>query len=257
MLGFKKGELMFMNRLFFLLFVVLFSTTSVFAQLQFGAIEGMVTEIEGSPIPGVTITASSPSLIGGSAVSYTDSGGHYRFPALSSGTYELKAEWVPNRSPQRHSSLCCSTLSRTHKSERISHTDTNSPRGIEVECLSETRTPEAIVYFDDVGAIENVENIGSNTELTTGEWKPLFHTQVEDVLRRKPVGPTGKSKNQEIPRLYSGHKDPRGPGVAAFMVEEPAGIETPGEAVRPYYFPYDGWIIEQPTVEINRIVGIV
>ncbi len=72
--------------------VVLLFTTSVFAQRQFGAIEGNLTEIEGLPIPGVAITVSSPSLIGGTALAYTDSGGYYRFAVLSSGTYEIKAE---------------------------------------------------------------------------------------------------------------------------------------------------------------------
>ncbi|RLE01755.1 MAG: hypothetical protein DRJ11_08940, partial [Candidatus Aminicenantes bacterium] len=56
-----------------------------------GAIEGKITDEEGSPLPGVTVTISSPSLMGvRSAI--TDAEGKYRFPALPPGVYTVKAE---------------------------------------------------------------------------------------------------------------------------------------------------------------------
>ncbi len=63
-----------------------------FAQLENGAIVGVVRDVDGQPIPGAAITASSEALISGSVNAFTDTDGRYRFPALPPGTYELKAE---------------------------------------------------------------------------------------------------------------------------------------------------------------------
>src|SRR5512137_2728106 len=56
-----------------------------------GAIEGTVLDTEKAPLPGVTITISSPNLMG-SRTAVTDTSGMYRFPALPPGTYQLKAD---------------------------------------------------------------------------------------------------------------------------------------------------------------------
>ncbi len=56
-----------------------------------GAISGTVTEQEGGPLPGVTVTLSSPSLMG-TRTFITESDGAFRFPALPPGMYEVKAE---------------------------------------------------------------------------------------------------------------------------------------------------------------------
>ncbi len=74
------------------IFAVLLFAHAAFAQKEFGEIQGMVKDHEGQPIPGVTVTASSDSLIGGKALVNTDVGGRYRFPALGPGIYELRAE---------------------------------------------------------------------------------------------------------------------------------------------------------------------
>src|SRR5262245_63913207 len=76
----------------FVVLISLLTSTTAFAQKHTGSIEGTIIDSENRPIPGVTITASSPSLIGGSATAFTEQDGEYRFPALSPGTYEVKAE---------------------------------------------------------------------------------------------------------------------------------------------------------------------
>src|SRR5690349_8755014 len=63
-----------------------------YAQRETGAIEGTVKDNEGRPIPGAMVTASSSSLIGGSANVYTEENGSYRFPVLPPGTYEVQAQ---------------------------------------------------------------------------------------------------------------------------------------------------------------------
>ncbi|PWT90542.1 MAG: hypothetical protein C5B54_06980, partial [Acidobacteria bacterium] len=73
-------------------FVAILFSFTLFAQTQNGAIEGTIEDAEGRAVPGVIITASSPSLIGRTTTTYTDRTGYYRFPTLSSGSYSVQAE---------------------------------------------------------------------------------------------------------------------------------------------------------------------
>lgn len=75
-----------------LLALLLVFSPAVFSQSRdTGAISGKVIDEENNPIPGVTLTLSSPNLMGARTyVSGTN--GEYRFPALPPGDYELKAE---------------------------------------------------------------------------------------------------------------------------------------------------------------------
>lgn len=52
---------------------------------------GTVTDDTGARLPGVTVTASSPNLIGGAVTAVTDETGTYRFPAVLPGVYEITA----------------------------------------------------------------------------------------------------------------------------------------------------------------------
>jgi hypothetical protein len=56
-----------------------------------GSIAGRVVDAGGGVLPGVTVSAKSPSLMG-IQTSLTDSGGTYRFPALPPGVYALTYE---------------------------------------------------------------------------------------------------------------------------------------------------------------------
>lgn len=56
-----------------------------------GSIRGTVVDHTGAVLPGVTVTAESPALLGVQTV-VTDASGDYRFPALPPGTYRLKFE---------------------------------------------------------------------------------------------------------------------------------------------------------------------
>ena len=73
-----------------LLYLTLAVATS--AQDIVGAIEGTATDTSGAALPGVTVTITSPSLIGGPKATATDEAGRYRFPLLPPGTYDLRAE---------------------------------------------------------------------------------------------------------------------------------------------------------------------
>src|SRR5216117_384405 len=78
-----------------LLAACLLASTHAYAQgggaSTTGSINGKVTDSSGGVLPGVTVTASSPSLMG-VQTSVTDAGGNYRFPALPPGTYTVTFE---------------------------------------------------------------------------------------------------------------------------------------------------------------------
>ena len=87
MKGWKKGLLA-------LLAIVAFAG-SAFAQgggaSSTGTIQGRVTDSQGAVLPGVTVTATSPSALG-AQTTVTSETGNYRFPAVPPGTYELTFE---------------------------------------------------------------------------------------------------------------------------------------------------------------------
>jgi outer membrane receptor protein involved in Fe transport len=77
------------GRRILLLFLFLLITNLAQAQRLTGAIRGDVKDDSGVALPGVTVTVSGETIMGGSQVAYTDEDGSYRFPALPPGTYKL------------------------------------------------------------------------------------------------------------------------------------------------------------------------
>src|SRR5882724_9782512 len=75
--------------------VCLLASTHAFAQgggaSTTGSINGKVADSSGGVLPGVTVSATSPSSMGVQS-SVTDTGGNYRFPALPPGTYTVTFE---------------------------------------------------------------------------------------------------------------------------------------------------------------------
>src|SRR5437762_10804254 len=73
----------------------LLASTHAFAQgggaSTTGSINGKVTDASQAVLPGVTVSATSASLMG-VQTSVTDAGGNYRFPALPPGTYTVSFE---------------------------------------------------------------------------------------------------------------------------------------------------------------------
>jgi len=69
---------------------VLALAASALAQEQRGSLEGTVKDAQGAVLPGATVEARSAALIG-VRTETTDANGHYRFPALPPGTYQVTA----------------------------------------------------------------------------------------------------------------------------------------------------------------------
>ena len=59
---------------------------------QTATLTGTVVDQSGAVLPGVTVTVTGESLIGGARAAVTDENGVYRFPALPPGTYSVSAE---------------------------------------------------------------------------------------------------------------------------------------------------------------------
>src|SRR5262245_42483717 len=72
------------------LLMCLCAPLSVSAQEQRGSIEGVVKDGSGGVLPGVTVEARSPRMVG-VQTAVSDANGVYRFPALPPGPYELTA----------------------------------------------------------------------------------------------------------------------------------------------------------------------
>jgi hypothetical protein len=72
--------------------VALAHPAHVFAQTATGNITGRATDASGGALPGVTVSITSPNLIGGARTAVTDNEGVYRFTQLPGGTYIVKFE---------------------------------------------------------------------------------------------------------------------------------------------------------------------
>lgn len=80
-------------RVFVLVTLVgLISAQPIFAQGLTGAIEGTLRDNTDAVLPGVTVTLSSPGLVGGSQVRTTAPDGRFRFTLLPPGTYTIVFE---------------------------------------------------------------------------------------------------------------------------------------------------------------------
>jgi len=83
---------MFNSRSAFVVAVAIcLSTLTARAQINPGHLTGVVKDAQGAVLPGVTVTATSPALLGAQSVT-SEAGGEYRFPSLPSGTYTLTFE---------------------------------------------------------------------------------------------------------------------------------------------------------------------
>lgn len=69
-----------------------------------GSVNGKVSDTSGAVLPGVNVTAVSPSLMG-VQTSVTDAGGNYCFPALPLGVYAVSYQLVGFNAVKRERKL--------------------------------------------------------------------------------------------------------------------------------------------------------
>ncbi|MGH9333751.1 MAG: TonB-dependent receptor, partial [Vicinamibacteria bacterium] len=80
---------MYVRRAVFVLLALIVTSA---AWAQDGSLRGYVTDDTAAALPGVTVTAASDVLMGGSRTAVTDSTGYYRLINLPPGTYSVTAE---------------------------------------------------------------------------------------------------------------------------------------------------------------------
>ena len=73
-------------------FSLLLCGVTLQAQEVTGTLYGRLADASGLPLPGATVTISSPQLFKGAQVLTTTERGLYRAPVLPPGTYSVKAE---------------------------------------------------------------------------------------------------------------------------------------------------------------------
>ena len=73
-----------------LCFLLLLAPAAARAQVV-GSITGLVTDQTGQPLPGVKLSAESPTQIGGARLAYSNPQGFFRLPGLQPGAFEITA----------------------------------------------------------------------------------------------------------------------------------------------------------------------
>ena len=97
-----------MKKTCFYLLVYLFAFSLIgFAQESTGGIQGIVKDPQGALVPGATVSASSPSLLGRKSV-ITDDGGYFRMDLLPPGIYAVSVN-LPGFSTQTRSEVVVNT----------------------------------------------------------------------------------------------------------------------------------------------------
>ena len=86
-----------------LLAVLLFGATTASAQETRGSIEGIVKDTSGAVLPGVTVEARSPALVG-VATATSDTNGMFRFPALAPASTRSPRTLPVSRPPRSRTS---------------------------------------------------------------------------------------------------------------------------------------------------------
>jgi len=76
------------QRVLIVLLGLLLATAHLPAQVPTGKISGTVTDEQGNPLPGVSVEATSPRLVG-RVTAFTDTNGAYRLFALTPGIYRI------------------------------------------------------------------------------------------------------------------------------------------------------------------------
>ena len=76
------------------------TASPAFAQITQGRLTGLVTDAQGAVLPGATVTATSPALIG-QQTTVTQPDGRYLFPAMGPIAVSFTCGWLAWWPPRR------------------------------------------------------------------------------------------------------------------------------------------------------------
>jgi hypothetical protein len=193
--GLKEGcEMCIFFKQAFSFAVCLFLVCSLFA-IQTGEIKGKVTDDTGAALPGVTITAQSPSLQG-IRTAFTDANGNFRLPLLPIGEYSLTFElagferiiktgydvrlgFTASIGVALKVATVTETITVTAESPMIDRTNTDTSYRLSAEDLARApaqgRTIQEIVSYTP-----GVTGVRADTVYGTGTGSPSFRGEGEE-----------------------------------------------------------------------------
>src|SRR5712691_11495016 len=105
-----------LNRLWAVLAAVLLIGTSAFAQTT-STLTGRVT-MDGNPLPGVTVTISSPQMQG-TRTAVTDVNGNYNFASIPPGQYTVRFEMESMQAVNKTARVGLGQTARTDSEMRL------------------------------------------------------------------------------------------------------------------------------------------
>jgi len=155
---------------FFLILNLALLSSLSFAQRVTGKIIGKVTEEDGTPLPGVTVEISSPSLMGGVHSQVTSGDGDYRFVNLPPGTYKLVF-----------------SLEGFQRVERLNIKVSLDTTVTEDIILKQSTVKESVVVTA-VAPVIDVTKSGVSTNFTKGQMEdmPSGRFTVFDIIKQAP-----------------------------------------------------------------------
>lgn len=137
------------TRFIVLTLVCLCAVGTLFAQgVQTGTLEGTVTGPEGTPLPGVMVTVTSPALMG-ERQAVTSATGDYILRGLTPGAYTVRFTLEGMRAPQQKVQLALGATSRADATMKVSTVS---------EAITVTASAPTVLENTSVGA-----NIKSDT----------------------------------------------------------------------------------------------
>jgi hypothetical protein len=155
-----EEDLMKLRLMFFALIVVLLAG-SVFAQgVQTATLEGTVTGTDGSPMPGVTVTVTSPTLMGERTAISTGSG-DYVLPGLPPGDYRIRFSLEGMRANDVNKTLPLGVSTRVDAK------------------MSVTAVTEAITVTANNPTVLESTTVGANIRKETVEELPILRTPTD------------------------------------------------------------------------------
>ena len=133
----------------FFLFLILLGTTAAFGQVgTSSSLNGTVTT-DGAPLPGVTVTVSSPALQG-TRTTVTGEGGGYAFPSLPSGSYTVSFELSGMQKVTRNTTLQLANAGRVDVDMKVSAVS---------EAITVTATAPAVLETTEVSRNFTAEQV--------------------------------------------------------------------------------------------------
>ena len=159
-----------LNRFLAILAAVLLVGTSVFAQTT-STLTGRVT-MDGNPLPGVTVTISSPNLQG-TRTAVTDINGNYNFAALPPGEYAARFDMESMQSVTRTSRIGLSQTGRADAEMRL------------------TAVAEAITVTASAPAVLETTEVQTNIQARVVEDLPIGRTLIATTTLAPGVNSNG------------------------------------------------------------------